>query len=1014
MQRLPREQMVKRIFWSLSSALAAVLTLVCVVAARPSMSATVVINEVQTGGSGDANREFIELYNNSISGLNLNGYRLIYRSAAGTNDNAVYTFQPTDTVPAHGYFLLVHSGQNVGVTPDASFAQSLSAAGGGLAISATDSIVDSVGWGTATNAFVETAAAPAPPADQSIARQPTGADTDNNASDFQVATIPSPQNSGGPGGGSIGFAITKAAPASVNIDQTFIYTLAATNHLSATALSVVITDALPLSVTIASVSDGGGRSGHVVSWTIGSLLDGETITRTVVVTAPSAATILINSDYGVWASNYLTRTPGNAVTTQVVGAGSACPAPVYTLRTISAVQGSGASSPFNAQNVTVRGTVIGQYTPTGFFVQDGGDGDPATSDGLFVNSTAAVNLGDAVQIDGTVSEANTLTQLTSTSVTVCGTPALVTPTLVTLPVPISTTLEPYEDMLVTFPQTLTVDQNFFQGRYGQVTLSGMGRMYNPTNGHGLGDTIEYNLRRMIVLDDGSSAQNPNPIPYLGADNTLRAGDTISNLIGVIDYGPINSDTAIQHYRLQPTAPVTFTRANPRPIDPPNVGAPPNGDGSIRVASFNVLNYFNGDGQGGGFPTPRGANTYAEFIRQRTKIITAVVTLNADVVGLMEIENDGDGALSAIQDLVNGLNAATAPNTFDFIRELAPGADQIRVAMIYRMGRITPIGSGQNYQTSTATYSPLFDRPPLYQRFQAAGGESFYVIVNHFKSKGSCPASGTDPDADYGQGCWNAKRVAQANGLLTLINTLSVTGTNVIVIGDLNAYGVEDPIVVLTNGGLIDQVAAHEPAPERYSYVFDGQSGYLDHALTTAGLDAQISGVRHWHINADEPSVIDYNTEFKPQDLYSPTPYRASDHDPVLIGLNLNAAPDFSGSSKSANATVITSGLPFTYTLVISNSGTAAATFALTDTLNANLTLIDAPGFSANGATLTVTGTLNAQTSQTLTITVRTTPIFSGTIGNTATLSGDGQVRTLIAPEVNVKPIYFIDLPLIQG
>ncbi len=689
---------------------------------------------------------------------------------------------------------------------------------------------------------------------------------------------------------------------------------------------------------------------------------------------------LMSSDY-VWS---FATTPG-----------STCPTPVNTLRTIGAVQGNGATSPFNEQKVTVRGTVTGKYAPTGFFVQSS-DGDPATSDGIFVNSTTSISLGAAVQANGTVGEANTQTQLTSASVAICGTPTIITPTIVTLPVPISTTLEPYEGMLVSFPQTLTVDQNFFQGRYGQVTLSGAGRMFNSTNGNGLGDTVELNLRRMLILDDGSSVQNPNPIPYIGADNTLRAGDATSHVTGVIDYGPINSNTAIRHYRLQPTVPVTFTRLHARSSLPPSVG------GSLKVASFNVLNYFNGNGSGGGFPTSRGADTLDEFNRQRTKIITAIIALDADVIGLMEIENDGSGSLSAIQDLVNGLNTATAPNTYALSAEPAPGSDDIKVALIYRPGRVTPLGSAQNYQiTDHPTYTPLFDRPPLYQRFQAAGGQSFFVIVNHFKSKGSCPSSGVD--LDYGQGCWNVKRTAQANGLLTLISSLSMTSTNNIIIGDLNAYGAEDPIVTLTNGGLIDQVAAHVPALDRYSYVFDGQAGYLDHALTTSSLDANLTDVLHWHINADEPAVIDYNMEFKPQDLYTPTPYRASDHDPVLIGLSFAPAPDFNGSSKSVNTTSLTAGEWLTYTLVVSNSGAVSGTFALTDTLNANLTLISAPGFNINGDTLTAGGVVNAAAAQTFTITARVNAAYSGTLTNTAQLSGDGLTRVLIAPSVSVLP-----------
>ena len=677
--------------------------------------------------------------------------------------------------------------------------------------------------------------------------------------------------------------------------------------------------------------------------------------------------------------------------------GSTCPTPVNTLRAIGEVQGSGAASPFNTQKVTVRGTVTGKYAPTGFFAQSS-DGIATTSDGIFVNSTTSVNVGDAVQVDGTIGEANTLTQLTSASVAVCGTAPSVSPTIVTLPVPISTTLEPYEGMLVTFSQTLTADQNFFQGRYGQVTLSSDGRMFNPTNGNDLGDTVELNLRRMIILDDSSSAQNPNPIPYIGADNTLRAGDTTTNLTGVIDYGPINSNSAIRHYRLQPTGLATFTRVNVRSSTPPVVG------GSLKVASFNVLNYFNGNGSGGGFPTSRGADTLIEFNRQRDKIIPAIVALDAAVVGLMEIENDGVAALSAIQDLVNGLNAATAPDTYAFVTEPAPGGDEIKVALIYQPGRVTPIGAAQNYQINTAAYTPLFDRPPLIQRFQALNGQQFFVIVNHFKSKGSCPTSGVD--VDLGQGCWNAKRTAQATELINFIGTLTPIDPDVIVIGDLNAYGAEDPIDALQDGGLIDQIAAHVPAIDRYSYVFDGQAGYLDHALTTASLDTQLAGVAHWHINSDEPSVIDYNTEFKSPDLYTATPYRASDHDPVLVGLNLAApvpALNFVGSNKQVDATTITAGDLLTYTLIVSNSGQLSGTFALTDTLIAPLSLISAPGLTLNGATLTGSGVVESQTLRTFTVTVRVNAGYSGPMTNTAQLSGDGLVRNLTAPVVTALP-----------
>jgi predicted extracellular nuclease len=174
----------------------------------------------------------------------------------------------------------------------------------------------------------------------------------------------------------------------------------------------------------------------------------------------------------------------------------------------------------------------------------------------------------------------------------------------------------------------------------------------------------------------------------------------------------------------------------------------------------------------------------------------------------------------------------------------------------------------------------------------ASGDKFTVVVNHFKSKGSCPSDPNDPNADQGdgQGCWNAKRVEQSQALLEFIaaRKTAVSDQDVLVIGDLNAYGQEDPIDILVAGGLVNEVARHVPLAQRYSYIFDGMAGYLDHALASGSLSKRVTKATFWHINADEPSVIDYNTEFKPDDRYAPTPYRSSDHDPVLLGLDLHA------------------------------------------------------------------------------------------------------------------------------
>ncbi|MBP7689032.1 MAG: ExeM/NucH family extracellular endonuclease, partial [Thermoflexales bacterium] len=676
----------------------------------------------------------------------------------------------------------------------------------------------------------------------------------------------------------------------------------------------------------------------------------------------------------------------------------------------------GPSSPLIGQSVTIEGVVVGDFQAatqqSGFYLQDPvGDGNPATSDGVFVYSGSPdVNVGEIVRVTGTVVEFNELTEISPvTNVQVCSNGQPLAPIVVDLPVAATNDQERFEGMYVTVPETLTVDQNFFQGRYGQVTLSADGRMYNPTNGNGLGDTAELNARRMLVLDDGSTAQNPNPVPYLGVDNTLRAGDIVTNLTGVIDYGAINSNAAIRHYRLQPIGPVTISRAHPRTAAPEAVG------GSIRVASFNVLNYFNGDGAGGGFPTSRGADTYAEFVRQRDKIIPAIVALNADVVGLMEIENDGTGTLSAIQDLVNGLNAATSAGTYAFVTEPAPGSDAIKVAMIYQTARVSPQGAPLNHQVIThPVYNPLFDRPPLAQRFRTPQGEEFFVIVNHFKSKGSCPASGVD--IDLGQGCWNVKRTAQANGLVDWITTLQATDPDVIVIGDLNAYGAEDPINALVSGGLVNQ-ALHVTAAQRYSYVFDGQAGYLDQALTTSSLDPHITGVTYWHINADEPSVIDYDQDFNPPGLYTPTPYRASDHDPVLIGLEFGTVmPANVSASFSANTSSMKPGEVITFTFTLTNSGGLSATVWLTPTLDARyFTLSDALDFTPS---LTWTGVLSGSAGRSVQYAARVNdlgqlPVGAATLDNAALWAVDVQAASTLTAPTTIH-VYGVYLPLISN
>lgn len=579
----------------------------------------------------------------------------------------------------------------------------------------------------------------------------------------------------------------------------------------------------------------------------------------------------------------------------------------YTASTpIHDVQGTGDTSPLTGP-VTIEGIVTADYQAEGYlggyFVQEpeaDWDADPLTSEGIFVyNYSNDVNPGDYVRVTastvaeymgtGSYGHMNHQTQLsTITSTLVCASGMNITPVTLNLPLPDNedpeTYLERYESMLVTIPDTLTVQQNYFQGRFGQLTLGSDGRIVNHLNDD-TGATFEENLRRMIILDDGSTTQNRAPIPYYAADGALRAGDTLTDgLTGVLDQGEINSDSAPTaffpdvYYRLHPTvAPVFNTVA--RPAAPPEVG------GRLKVASYNVLNYFT-------TLDSRGADTEAEFIRQHQKLVNAICALDADVIGLIEIENNGATAVNTLLEgyaTYDGLNDVANCGPYAVISDppLGYGEDAIKTTLIYRTDVVETVGG------SVSTFAAPFDdyRPPVAQTFKELSTNSvFSVVVNHFKSKNCDPVpvvGSGDEDLGVDGGCYNATRVAMANTLLGWINnTLVPVDPDVLVIGDLNAYGNEDPIQALTTGGLIDQVAAHLAPAERYSYVFDGTVGYLDHGLSTANMDAQITGIGYWHINADETLVIDYNTEFKPVDLYETHPYRSSDHDPVIIGLNL--------------------------------------------------------------------------------------------------------------------------------
>lgn len=581
------------------------------------------------------------------------------------------------------------------------------------------------------------------------------------------------------------------------------------------------------------------------------------------------------------------------------GCGAAGETPVGTesadvaLR-LGALQGRDARSPLEGQRVEVQGVVTGNFVTglDGFFMQDPAgeeDGDEDTSDGIFVHwprgSAPKVRRGDRLRVAGTVVERGegdaTQTVLEATDVVTLGRGAAsVTP--LTAPPATLADWERWEGMWLRIAAPLTVSGNDALLRYGEVQASFGGRQFNATERHPPGAQAKVaqddNLRRRLVLDDARRGDYPENLWLLpdGLDATraLRAGSVLHDVEGVLEqrYG----------WRLQLTAKLTRIEQAPRP-------APPELPDGIRAASFNLLNYFNGNGRGRGFPTARGASDLEELTRQRDKLVASIAVLEPDVAALMELENDGYGERSSLLELVDSLNRHLGRDEYRHVGSgKGPGDDEIRVGMIYRHARLQPRGATQTLQRGAFS---RHSRVPLAQAFATPdGAHVFTVVANHFKSKGSCQDAEQDDDRDQGdgQGCWNGARTRAAEELSAWLATAAdgSDGKRVLILGDLNAYGQEDPVRALRNAGWRDAfevVGTKQP----YSYVWNGYAGRLDHAFASAALTPFVVAAEEWHINADESEAFDYNREKRRREWYAPDPYRASDHDPLVVVLDFS-------------------------------------------------------------------------------------------------------------------------------
>ncbi len=935
-------------------AVAAILAIGSVAASPPTasaLSATVVISQVYGGGGNTGaiyQNDFVELFNRGSSTVSLTGLSVQYASAAGTGNFAAnpVTTLAGSLAPGQYYLVRLAGGAN-GValpSPDATGTANMSGTGGKVALvnstvglacnggstpcsaSQLAQIIDLVGWDGA-NFFEGAAAAPATTSATAVLRATGGCtETDDNASDFTVVT-PTARNTASP----IAPCAADAAPA--------VASTVPADGASGVALTanVTVTFSEPVNVTgtwfTLTCSLSGPHSATVTGGPTSFTLDPDTD-----FSAGDACTLTV---LAAQVSDQDASDPPDTMVADHTAGFSTVSVCALPFTPIHAIQGSGPAAAITGA-VTTLGIVVGDYegpSPAlrGFYLQDlAGDADPATSEGIFVfnGNSDSVSLGDVVRVTGTAGEFQDQTQISSiTSLLTCGAGGIA-PTDVTLPFASGTDAERFEGMLVRLPQTLTVTETYQLGRFGEVLLASGGRLAQPTGvvapgAPALALQAQNDLDR-ILIDDASQAQNPDPIVFargglpLSASNTLRGGDTATGTVGVMTYTWGGNAASPNAYRVRPVnalgGSILFQPTNPRPALPAPVG------GMLRVASMNLLNYFNTfDGTPdtvdnctlgvGGAPTDcRGADTAVEYARQWPKTVAAILAVDPDVLGIVEVENDGYGPTSAIADLVGKLNAATAPGTYAFIdadartgQVNALGTDAIKVGLLYRPARVTPVGATAVLNTATFVNggdSTARNRPSLAQAFQSvANGGRFVVDVNHLKSKGSaCDA----PDAGDGQGSCNLVRVNAANQLAAWL-AADPTGTgepDVLILGDLNSYAREDPITALGAAGYADLLASFV-GPSAYSYVFDGQWGYLDHVLGSAPIAGQVTGIAQHHVNADEPSVLDYNVDFKTANLqatlYAPDQYRMADHDPVVVGLTPLDPPIITSFSPTQGA-----------------------------------------------------------------------------------------------------------------
>ncbi|MBN8090312.1 ExeM/NucH family extracellular endonuclease [Vibrio vulnificus] len=674
-------------------------------------------------------------------------------------------------------------------------------------------------------------------------------------------------------------------------------------------------------------------------------------------------------------------------------------------KTIGEVQGEGYSSPLIESGYTskdeylVTGVVSAVATSLvkGFYLyDDNADGNVKTSDGVFVKTSGAVSkdmIGQQICVRAKVNEDYGMTTLLPTGniwEVKNSTPVEVTPVKLERIDSDDDTFRSTLERLEAMPVVLVEDMDAAEGNQDMRVSRTFSFDYSakrnnmviaykrpnpqPNQDHVAGSdaakaqTAQNKDYRIVVESDEKPANGKIPYyPEFASDphnNYIRINDSVVGMTGVLHY-------SYNEFRLIPTANVTkanFVHNTPRTSSPVIKESYGDDGFTIKVATQNVLNYFNSPygGHDNQFGDNRGAESQQEFERQQAKIVEAIYGLDADIVGLMEVENNGFGDFSSIRELLEAINAKYYKENYKdrFARESIHnryvfvgfdkngdqvldqfdtiGSDAITTGIIYRPSKVSVIAgkvipmpwqdapmivdadgkpvvdgkgelaeSGKNYQRNTvaATFRVLNT------------GKQLTVSVNHLKSKGSTcwdDYVGTKAVDDDAQGSCENFRVAST---YHLGQEMAKIGGDQIVLGDMNSYAHEDPMLVLTsnptkkalkaadyikvgnkwqfNGeqgpvitqtfGFINAVDYKTPAGETsWSYSYNDEVGSLDHLLITESLKSRLVDAVDWHINAPESTLFDYSNKYKGGDsneanpFYKADAFRSSDHDSALV------------------------------------------------------------------------------------------------------------------------------------